>query len=179
MRKLTITALALALFICAFALPARAAHTPETLLKSIEALAEEGGILNCDFTLRDSYDDVVDEYGAPDRDNYVKSAHGSYATFSHHAVVVGYGNGGEIFELRSYARRLNAITERDVREMLGAPDHTASLDGDRITSYVLDGGYHLKFVFDGEEADAELNHYNVIWMEGTENKRADDHGRKW
>ncbi len=179
MKKRLCLALAFALALCAFHMPAQAAHTPEALLRTIESLAEEGGILNCEFLLKDNYDELVDEYGSPDRDNYVKVAHGSYATFSSDAFVVGYNNGSEIFELRSYARRLDGITERNVTSFFGEAEHTAYLDGDRISSYVLKGGYHLKFVFDGKEPDSVVNHYNVIWMKGTENDRADDHGRKW
>ena len=178
MKRIASIALVLALSFVLFAMPASAAHSPEALLKSIHHLAEEGGILNCDFQLKDSYSDLTDEYGSPDRDNYVSSAHGNYATFSSHAFVVGHTNQEQIFELRSYTKRLHAITERNVVTYFGEPDHTASSDGQRITSYVL-GEYNVKFVFDSKSGDAPLNHYNVIWLEGTKNDRADDPGRNW
>ena len=179
MKKLITVALAIMLVFSMSIMPASAAHTPEALLKSIHHLAEEGGILNCDFQLRDSFDELKNEYGRPNRNDFVASAHGNYATYSHHSFVVGYSNQEEIFELRSYSSRLSAITERNVTTYFGTPDHTAKADGDRVISYVMKGGYHIKFVFDGESADSKLNHYNVIWIDGTKNDRADDHGRKW
>ena len=177
-RRLSL-ALALVFCLAACLSPALAAHSPEALLKSIAHLAEEGGILNCEFLLEDSFSDLTDEYGRPDRDNYVKSAHGNYATFSRDAFVVGHTNQEQIFELRSYSRRLSAISERNVIEYFGDADHTASSGEQRIVSYVLPGGYHLKFVFDGKSGDAALNHYNIIWMDGTANERAGDEGRSW
>ena len=179
MKHFTSITLTLVLALILVVSPAMAAHTPEALLKSIDHLAVEGGILNCEFQLEDSFSDLTDEYGRPDRDNYVKSAHGNYATFSRDAFVVGHTNQEQIFELRSYSRRLRTITERNVVEYFGEADHQTTGNDQRIVSYVLASGYHLKFVFDSKEGDAKLNHYNVIWMDGTENERAGDHGRNW
>ncbi|MDL2206286.1 YjgB family protein [Eubacteriales bacterium OttesenSCG-928-N13] len=180
MKRTSFLALILALALCLIAIPATAAHSPEKLLRSIESLAEEGGILNCDFQVKSStIDEIIDELGSPNRSNYVKSAHGTYATFSSDNVVVGYGKGDQVFELRSYSKRLHVITERNVTTYFGEPDHTSSLDGQRIISYVLNDEFNVKFVFDTKNADAPLNHYNVIWLEGTENDMAGDHGRNW
>lgn len=178
MKKLISMTLVLLLALSMFAAPALAAHTPAAVLKSMKHLAEEGGILNCDFTVKDTnIDEIIDEYGHPDRDNYVKSAKGSYATFSGDNFVAGYNNGGTVFELRSYSSRIKNITEHALIEAWGKADHISTSSGQRMVSYVLNNEFNIKFVFD--DNGQELNHYNVIWLEGTENDRADDHGRSW
>lgn len=177
MKKFLAITLTIVLALAVFAMPASAKHTPAAVLKSIRHLAEEGGILNCDMTVQDStIDDFVDEYGHYDRSNYVASAKGNYATFSHHNIVVGFGRGDQVFELRSYSKRLEGITESELKDQWGEPDHSTKSNGQRMLSYDL-GDYNCKFVFD--DGGESLNHYNVIWLDGTKNSAADDHGRNW
>ena len=177
MKKLLCFAIVLALSLAMFAMPTTAAHTPGALLKSIKHLAEEGGILNCDFTVEDSLiSDMISEYGHPDRDNYVSSAKGNYATFSRDNIVAGYNKGEQVFELRSYSKRLHIINKDDLLEEWGRPDHSTKSGSETMESYVLNHKYNIKFVFESNDI---LNHYNVIWLDGTEDSMAGDHGRNW
>ena len=178
MKRILALALALMLALSLAAAPAMAASS-EAMLKSISPLAHEGEILNCDFKLEDSYSDLVAEYGKPNRDSYVASAKGSYGNFNRSAFVVGHTNQEQIFELRCYSKRLKTITARDVVNEFGEADHRTSSGGETIMSYVLSSGYNLKFVFDGTTSRAKLNHYNVIWLDGTANDRAGEPGRNW
>ena len=177
MKKLMITTLALLLAMSLFAGTAMAAHSPEKLLSAIHSLAEEGGVLNCDFQVGDcTIEDIRESLGKPDKSNYVASAQGTYETFDNHAIVAGVGKGDLVFELRSFSKRLHVISEHAVTEYFGDHDHIAHEGGQTMVSYVLNHDYHLKFVFNG---DGYLDHYNVIYLAGSGNSMAGEHDRNW
>ena len=171
MKRIFAIALALVLALSLAAAPAMAASA-SALLKSIGHLAHEGEILNCDIAIKAQYSDVTSEYGKADRESFVKSANGEYATFSKEGVVVGFNKGEEIFELRCYSKRLHVITEKETVAEFGDPDHRSKSDGQLILTYNLSNDYQVKFVYDGESSSSKLAHYNVVWPEGEKSSMA-------
>ncbi len=172
-----------ALVLCLAVLPvasARAETDAQALLSSIDLLARQGWILNCGYRVeKDTVDEVTDEIGKPDSSAYVASAKGTYATFNQARIVVGFNKGDQIFELRSMDARLSDITLKDVQTFYGAPDHTASGNGEQYLSYKLSDSLNIKFVFSATGKNPKLSHYNVLWPEGSANLMADDPGRTW
>lgn len=181
MKRIQWISVVLALMVCLLAMPAAEAETDaKALLKSIDLLARQGWILNCGYKVQgDTVDKVTDEIGKPDSSDYVASAKGTYATYDAAHIVVGFNKGEQIFELRSYDARLSRIRLNDVKAFYGAPDHTASGNGERYLSYKLSDSLNIKFVFSSSGKNPQLLHYNVLWPQGTVNMMADDPGRTW
>lgn len=179
-RNFYVAALVLCL-VFLFAFPAVASSRDDkAMLTAIDALARQGWILNCSARVKtDTFDNVEEELGRADTSNYVASAKGTYLQYDAPNIVVGYGKGDLIFELRSYDSRLHSITLGDVEEHFGEPDHVTESNGEKYVSYILNEDFNIKFVFRDNGDNPSLKHYNVIWLDGTANSMADDSGRKW
>jgi hypothetical protein len=160
--------------------PARAETDAGALLNAIDLLARQGWILNCGYRAGDgTIGDVIEDLGEPDASDYVAAAKGTYDTYEQAKIVVGFGKGDRIFELRSFDERLGAITLEDVKAFYGKPDHTASAGGEQYLSYKLTDELNIKYVFSSSGKNPALKHYNVLWPKGTVNMMAEDPGRTW
>lgn len=156
----------------------------DQLLEMIVELAKQGKVLDCPFAAGQTvFDDVEEEWGKADNTDYVASAKGTYATYSSRGYVFGINKGYQVFEVRSFGKKIKDITLSHVKEVLGDPDKVLDYPGQDILGYNAGTDYKLEFVFpepsEEDNHDPSLDHYNVLYPPGTVNMMADDPGRQW
>lgn len=154
-----------------------------TLLNEIIQLAQQGKVINCEFPVEATVIETVKEnWGAPDKEDYVPAAKGTYVTYAKRNVVFGFNKGAQIFDVRSYDNSLKQITVSKVIEVLGTPENTHHFDTEDMLVYTAGEKYQLLFIFPKntqQNSDPQLNHYNVFYPAGTVNSMADDPGLKY
>lgn len=153
------------------------------LLKSILDTAKKGKVINSIYPANTTViEDVIKEWGQPYKTDYIAEAKGIYDQFPAHKVVFGFNKGSQIFEVRSFDMSLHCITKTKALEVLGKPDYTNKIDGEEVIGYKTGGDYHLLLVFSediSKTGDARLDHYSVLYPQGTVNLMSGDPGREW
>ncbi len=156
--------------------------TAKTLLTQIMESAKKGKIIDCEFPVKTSViDDVTAKWGKADKTEYIASAKGTYATFSKQKVAFGFNKGAQIFEARTFDSTLSTITLSKAKEVFGKPAYTSTTKAEDIIGYTAGKEFKILLVFpkaDGK-TDPVLNHYSVLYPDGTVNTMADDPGRQW
>lgn len=155
----------------------------ESLLPKIMTIAKQGKVINSDFSAKtNTIEDVEKVWGKADKTNWVAAAKGIYATYLNHNVVFGINKGEQIFEVRSYDSRLNKVAIAKVKEVLGNPAYDVKNNGQEIIGYTAGSEFKVEMVFPQPTKDNPnpmMDHYNVLYPEGTVNSMADDPGRQW
>ncbi len=155
----------------------------ETLLSKMMSLAKQGKIISCDFAVKTTNIDKVEKvWGKADKTDWVAAAKGNYSTYSKYNVVFGFNKGGQIFEVRSNSSQLRGITLAAAKEVLGTPVYDAKVKGQEIIGYRANSSFKLELVFPQStksKPNPIIDHYNVLYPEGTVNSMADDPGRQW
>ncbi|WP_031515070.1 YjgB family protein [Desulfofalx alkaliphila] len=150
------------------------------LLHEIFQLAQQGKVINCEFSVESTVIDTVKEkWGEPDRADYIAAAKGTYATYLEHDVVFGYNKGSQIFDVRSYRDKLKEITLSGLYDTLGKPDNIHNYDSEVMLVYRAGEKYQLLFIFpkiNEQNPDPHLDHYNVFYPRGTVNLMSGDPG---
>lgn len=155
----------------------------DSLLFNMMVSVRQGKVLFSDFAAKTStIADVEKAWGTPDKMDYVASAGGRYATYTSHNIVFGINKGDQIFEIRSYDSRLKGITLAKVKGALGTPAHNAKVNGQLIIGYAANSEFKVEMVFP-EPTNANpnpvLDHYNVLYPNGTVNSMSGYPGRQW
>lgn len=155
----------------------------EDLLSKMMALAKQGKIISCDFSAKTTNIEEVEKvWGKADKTDLVAAAKGSYSTYAKYYVVLGFNKGGQIFEERSYSSQLKGITLSTAKKVLGTPSYDSTVKGEEIIGYKVNSSFKLELVFP-QPTKSNLNpvidHYNVLYPDGTINSMADDPGRQW
>jgi hypothetical protein len=155
----------------------------ETLLSKMMSLSKQGKIINCNFAVKTTNIDEVEKvWGKADQTDGVAAAKGQYVTYSKYNVVFGFNKGGQIFEVRSNNSQLKGITLTAAKEVLGTPAYDAKVNGQEIIGYRVNSSFKLELVFPQPTKSKPypvIDHYNVLYPEGTVNSMADDPGRQW
>jgi hypothetical protein len=155
----------------------------ETLLAKMMSMAKQGKIISIDFAVKTTNIDEVEKvWGKADKTDWVAAAKGQYSTYSKYNVVIGFNKGGQIFEARSNSNQLMGITLAEAKEVLGTPAHDAKVNGQEIIGYRANSSFKLELVFPqptNSKPNPVIDHYNVLYPEGTVNSMADDPGRQW
>lgn len=155
----------------------------KTLLSEMMTAAKKGAIIGCEFPVKTTViENVTAKWGKADKTDYVASAKGSYADFSKHKIVFGFNKGSQIFEARTFDSRLSKITLSKVNEIYGKPAYTSNTNGEVIIGYVAAKEFKILLVFKqpaDTKADPVLDHYSVLYPDGTVNSMANDPGREW
>jgi len=155
----------------------------ESLLLNMMALGRQGKVLNCDFPVKTtSFGDVEKAWGKADSTDYVAAAKGRYATYGSHNVVFGINKGEQIFEVRSSDSRLKSITLAEAKRVLGTPAYDAKSNGQEIIGYTTQSEFKVEMVFPQPTSDNPnpvIDHYNVLYPQGTVNSMAGAPGREW
>lgn len=158
-------------------------NSQNELLKSIQKLAEEGKVIDCDFSAKNSVlSEVEKSWGKADKIDYVEAAKGRYATYLKYNVVFGLNKGDQIFEVRSFNTKIKGILLLDVKNFFGTPEYDAKTNNQEIIGYKSGSDFKLEFVFplkEGGNSSPTLDHYCVLYPAGTVNIMASDPGRKW
>lgn len=154
-----------------------------TMLLNMMVFAKQGKVINSDFPAKTTtIDDVEKAWGKANQTNYVAAAKGSYATFSNHKVVFGFNKGNQIFEVRSFDSRLGSITLAKVKEVLGTPAYDTRYNSQEVIGYTAGPEFKFEMVFPQpttSNLDPIMDHYSVLYPQGTVNSMADDPGRQW
>lgn len=158
--------------------------TDETkdLLSKMRQLAEQGKVINSTFSVKSTViEDVKSQWGEPDKTDWVAAAKGNYATYSKQAMVFGFNKGSQIFEVRSYDKQLQQLSLVKTKEVFGTPAYDVKVKGEEIIGYTAGKDYKIEFVFplSDSESNPVMNHYLVLYPQGTVNSMADDPGRQW
>ncbi|ETI68757.1 M56 family metallopeptidase [Neobacillus vireti] len=157
--------------------------TQRKLLSSVMQLAKQGKIINSDFPVKTTIiDDVEKKLGTPDKVDWVPNAKGNYAVFSKDNVVFGFNKGSQIFEARSFDKKLNELSLSMVKEVFGTPAYDVKSNGEEIIGYVANSEFNILLVFpepSKSNPDPVMDHYSVLYPKGTVNNMSNDPGRQW
>lgn len=155
----------------------------QTLLSNMIHLAKLGKVINSDFPVKTTtIGDVEKLWGQADSTDYVAAAKGRYATFSSNKIVFGINKGEQIFEVRSFDSRLTSLSLSNVKAILGTPAYDAKSNGQEIIGYTAGPEFKIEIVFSQpttSNPDPVIDHYSVLYPQGTVNSMADDPGRQW
>jgi Antirepressor regulating drug resistance, predicted signal transduction N-terminal membrane component len=157
-------------------------NNQDQLLQSINNLAKQGKIINSDFQAKTTnLQDIEKAWGKADKSEWVGAAKGMYTTYTKRNVVFGSNKGDQVFEVRSYDKKLNEVTLQMVKKYFGNPAYNVKSNGEQILGYVASKDFKILFVFSGTSGsnDTKLDHYSVLYPKGTVNNMADDPGREW
>ena len=155
----------------------------ESLLFNMMELGQQGKVINSDFAAKTTtIEDVEKVWGKADKSDYVASGKGRYATYTSHNVVFGINKGEQLFEVRSFDSRLKGVTLAQAKEVLGTPAYDVKANGQEIIGYTAGSEYKVEMIFPQPTKDQPnpvMDHYNVLYPQGTVNSMADDPGRQW
>ena len=105
-------------------------------------LAKQGKIINSEFPVKTTViEDVEKKLGNPDKVDWVPNAKGNYAVFSKYNVVFGFNKGSQIFEARSFDKKLNELSLSMVKKVFGTPAYDVESNGEKIIGYVANSEY--------------------------------------
>ena len=154
----------------------------ESLLFNMMVLGKQGKVINSDYAVKTStIEDVEKIWGKADKTDSVASA-GRYATYTSHNVVFGINKGEQLFEVRSYDSRLKGITLAQAKGVLGTPAYDVKNNGQEIIGYTAGSEFKVEMIFPQATKDnlnPVMDHYNVLYPQGTVNNMANDPGRQW
>jgi len=153
------------------------------LLKEIKTLAGEGRVINSDFAAKSTViEDVEKKLGKPDKKDWIAAAKGTYATYPKENLAFGFNKGSQVFEVRSFDSKIKQISLSKVKEIFGTPDYNVKVGGEAILGYVVGKEFKLLLVFPeptNQNSNPVMDHYSVLYPQGTVNSMADDPGRQW
>lgn len=86
-----------------------------------------------------------------------------YVIYGSEHAVVGFNEGVQLADVRSYNSNLNQITLSDIESVLGKPDAVSQSAGSVVYTYDR-GQYRLLWVFSG--SSSTVNHADVQWPKG-------------
>lgn len=150
------------------------------LLQDMQKAAKQGKVLDIPFSVNTNViEDVQQKWGKEDKSEYIASAKGIYNTYSKHNAVFGFNKGDQLFEVRTLDGKWKDLTLSKVKEVLGKPDHDVKYGKDEIIGYVASKDYKILLVFPTDGDNPKLDHYSVLYPQGTVNSMAGDPGRQW
>lgn len=150
------------------------------LLQDMQKAAKQGKVIDIPFSVNTNViEDVQQKWGKEDKTEYIASAKGIYNTYSKHNAVFGYNKGDQLFEVRTLDGKWKELTLSKVKAVLGKPDHDVTSGKDEIIGYVASKDYKILMVFPKDGDDPKLDHYSVLYPQGTVNSMAGDPGRQW
>jgi len=159
------------------------ALSPAELLAKIIGYAREGRVINSPYGNQRNIDDFIGLWGDPGEETYqyIPEAKGIYVVFPGRNVTVGLNKGMQVFEIRcTDAAALGQITFNDIQSALGRPGFDShDVLGMRIVGYRINADFNLEFVLKNDTGGSAVDHYNVLWPQGSVNLMADDPGREW
>ncbi len=142
------------------------------LVNQIMSLAKEGKVMGVPFIMQSNMEDVYHSWG---KTTETTAGAGIYTTYDSHHTDFGFNKGGQIFDLRSYSKDLQTITQSDITQVLGKPGSVRYTSDSYIYLYPAGADYQLLWVFPKDSAgkpSSHVDHISVFWPEGTVNSMA-------
>ncbi|MER2061043.1 MAG: polysaccharide deacetylase family protein [Niallia sp.] len=91
---------------------------------------------------------------------------GYYAVYEEKDTVFGFTAKGDIYDIRSYKKQLNAISLSDLKKELGEPTEIRAGEGEQIIVYTLTKDIQLKFIILNETEKVDhVSVYNEARLE--------------
>lgn len=150
------------------------------LLQSMLKAAKQGKVIDTPFSVNTNViEDVQQKWGKEDKSEYIASAKGIYNTYSKHNAIFAFNKGDQLFEIRTLDGKWKELTLSKVKEVLGKPDHDVKSGKEEILGYIASKDYKILMVFPKDGDDPKLDHYSVLYPQGTVNSMAGDPGRQW
>ncbi len=102
---------------------------------------------------------------------------GVYFTYSAHHAAFGINQGNQIYDIRSFAPRVQSISRNEVLKALGSPGSILYAANTTIYRYPAGPDHQLLWVFDGGKGRTtdRTNHVDVYWLSGTVNLMAQNY----
>ncbi|AFM41690.1 antirepressor regulating drug resistance protein [Desulfosporosinus acidiphilus SJ4] len=155
----------------------------ESLLANMMIMGQQGKVLFSDFPVKTTtIEDIEKLWGKADKTEYIPSASGQFATYSAHNIVFGINKGDQIFEVRSYDSRIKGITLKMAKQVLGTPAYDTQINGQEIIGYTTNSQFKVEMIFPqptSSNPNPVIDHYNVLYPQGTVNTMANYPGRQW
>lgn len=158
-------------------------HEPaRVMLLNIMQLAKQGKVINCEFPVKTSnFGDVENKWGKADNTAWIPAAKGTYSTYFQKNVAFGWNKGLQIFEVRSFDSGLKNITLSAAQDVFGTPVWIFKANNQKIIGYTI-GEFKIEMVFplpSSKNPNPIMDHYNILYPDGTINSMANDPGRQW
>ncbi|OPA80134.1 hypothetical protein BVG16_05150 [Paenibacillus selenitireducens] len=150
------------------------------LLTNIFESAKQGKVPNIPFAAKNALiDDVQKAWGTADSDSYVGK--GVYYVYGGKHATFGVNKGSQIFDVRTDASDIRALTYSDVEAALGKAGSvqtvTAGKEKQTLLIYDVNKTFQLKFIFVPEKSAAHPNphvdHISVYSPEDAKNLMAE------
>jgi len=138
-------------------------------ISSVFALAKEGKVPGSDYAAHVAlYDDIEKQWGNPDTNE--SAGKGVYATYKDKGITFGYNKGMLVYDVRSYSKKLQSITLKDIEIALGSADEETVNGTDAIYTYKVNDQYELKFIV--AKATGRVDHISVYSPQDAKNNMA-------
>ncbi|MGG1635487.1 YjgB family protein [Paenibacillus sp. FSL K6-3182] len=148
--------------------PSSGSEAGETI-SSVYALAKEGKVPGSDYAAHIAlYDDIEKKWGKPDTNE--SAGKGMYAAYKDKGITFGYNKGMLVYDVRSYSKKLQGITLKDIEIALGSADEKTVNGTDDIYTYEVNKQYQLKFIL--AEATGKVDHISVYSPQDAKNNMA-------
>ncbi|OBZ12418.1 MULTISPECIES: YjgB family protein [Bacillales] len=139
------------------------------LISSIYDSAKVGKVPGSSYAAHETlFDDIEAKWGKADSSD--SAGKGIYATYKDKGFAFGYNKGMIVFDVRSYADELHAITLKDMEIALGSAEEKTVNGTDEIYTYQVNKQYQLKFII--PEATGKVDHISVYSPADTKNNMA-------
>ncbi|MDQ0061264.1 YjgB family protein [Paenibacillus harenae] len=136
---------------------------------SLVQLAKEGKVPDCEYAAHKAlFDEIEKKWG--EADSQISAGKGIYAEYKDKGIASGYNKGMLVFDVRSYAPELNAITLKDIEKALGKADEETKNNSDGIYTYEVNDQFRLKFVI--AETSGTVDHISVFSPQDAKNNMA-------
>ncbi|GMA50982.1 hypothetical protein GCM10025857_23390 [Alicyclobacillus contaminans] len=142
----------------------------QSLVRESMQLAQRGEVIDVPFAVTQDMGTVEAAWGKATSQS--SAGAGQYASYGRHAVAFGFNKGEQIFDVRSYSSKLQAITKSDVQSVLGQPGETRETSDSVIYMYPAGADYQLLWVFPKTGSTNHVDHVSVFWPQGTINTMA-------
>lgn len=147
--------------------------TQEALVRQTMTLATQGKALDVPFAVQQNIGTVQKAWGI--EGGPTTAGAGQYVTYSTGAAAFGLNKGMQIFDVRSFSKRVQSITAPAIESVLGVPAETRYTADSFIDMYPAGPDDQLLFVFSKNSsgsAKATVDHISVFWPAGTVNSMA-------
>ena len=146
--------------------PAPRPASPQALVREWAHASLHGKALGIPYGDGQSYEALQHVWGSGTNGPDVNGMH--YVTYGSHHAVVGFNEGMQLADVRSYNPNLHRVTLSDVEAVLGKPEARSYAPKSVVYTYNR-GQYRLLWVFCGSSASsgrAAVNHVDVQWPQG-------------
>jgi hypothetical protein len=139
------------------------------LISSIYDTAKVGRVPGSAYAAHDTlFDDIEKKWGEADSSG--SAGKGIYAAYKDKGITFGYNKGMIVFDVRSYADELHAITLKDMEIALGSAEEKTVNGTDEIYTYQVNKQYQLKFIIPKETG--KVDHISVFSPDDAKNNMA-------